>query len=35
MNMQLIQRAAIEGFKCGIERRTPNRKIEFKMEKKG
>jgi hypothetical protein len=30
--MKLIRRGAIEGFKCGSER-TPNRKIEIKMEK--
>ena len=34
INMQLIQRAATESYICGSERRTPNRKIEIKMEKK-
>jgi hypothetical protein len=34
MNMQLIGRGTTEGFKCGSERRTSNRKIEIKMEKK-
>jgi len=34
MNMQLIRRGATGGFKCGTDRRTHNRKIEIKMEKK-
>jgi hypothetical protein len=34
MNMQLIQRGATESYTCGCERRTPNRKIEKKMEKR-
>jgi len=34
MNMKLIRRGATGGFKCGTERRTHNRKIEIKMEKK-